>query len=265
MLKWRLITAAILIPLVIGCLFYLPENIVKGVIGGVLILGLIEFRDLMQTSKVWSGITALVILFIYLLCAYSIINISFLNMSLLGVIFWIWASGNVLFFNGYDLTGWKTPIGRTLIGAALFLPAFICMTYLISLGPEWLLLPLSLVWAADSGAYFAGRYLGKTRLAPKVSPKKTWEGCLGGVIASALVFVSFYVFCESLHLIKMWHWIIFLPFAVMLSIFGDLFESMLKRLSGLKDSGKLLPGHGGILDRIDGVLAMIPFFTLFIF
>lgn len=120
---------------------------------------------------------------------------------------------------------------------------------------------MALVWAADSGAYFTGRMVGKTPLMPEVSPKKTREGALGGVVFAIVVmylakyygFYSIYGNDELAFLVAAFGAIIF-------SIFGDLMESVLKRLAGIKDSGKIFPGHGGMLDRIDSQLAAIPVF-----
>jgi phosphatidate cytidylyltransferase len=116
-----------------------------------------------------------------------------------------------------------------------------------------------MVWLADSGAYFAGRRWGRTRLAPVISPGKTWEGVLGGIVASAIaVLLAGYWYSRSLE------WTLTLVsvalLAVMFSIVGDLLESLMKRQAGIKDSGSIIPGHGGVLDRIDSLTAAAPMF-----
>ena len=128
-------------------------------------------------------------------------------------------------------------------------------------GPRWLLAALALVWAADSGAYFAGRHLGKHKLAPTISPNKTVEGAVGGLLAGVAVAIGLGLWAgagsaqlPALALVA--------ALAVAVSIVGDLVESLLKRQAGVKDSGHLIPGHGGVLDRIDGVLAALPVFAL---
>lgn len=130
-----------------------------------------------------------------------------------------------------------------------------------NLGHRWLLTALALVWAADSGAYFAGRHLGKRKLAPTISPNKTVEGAIGGLVAGVAVALGLGLFAgasvaqlPALGLVA--------ALAVAASIVGDLVESLLKRQAGVKDSGRLIPGHGGILDRIDGVLAALPVFAI---
>ena len=121
-------------------------------------------------------------------------------------------------------------------------------------GAQWVLFALLLVWVADSGAFFFGRRYGRVRLAPDVSPGKTWEGVLGGVAVSALVAVGGSV----------WFGVplpVFVPLCLAVvgfSIVGDLTESLLKRFAGLKDSGTLFPGHGGVMDRIDSVTGAAP-------
>jgi phosphatidate cytidylyltransferase len=119
----------------------------------------------------------------------------------------------------------------------------------------WVLFTLALVWAADTGAFFAGRWLGRVPLAPRVSPKKTWEGVFGGMLAAALVswVAARYVFA-----VDVWPFVATCVAVAAISIVGDLTESMLKRAVGLKDSGSVFPGHGGMLDRIDSVTAAAP-------
>ncbi len=128
-------------------------------------------------------------------------------------------------------------------------------------GPVFLLFNLLIVWASDTGAYFAGKYAGKHFLAPQISPKKTVEGVLGGLIASLFVAggEALYLNLTCLPAIK---FILLGVIAGGACMVGDLYESMLKRIHHVKDSGAIFPGHGGLLDRVDGLLAATPFFTL---
>ena len=132
-------------------------------------------------------------------------------------------------------------------------------------GTYLLLYVFLLVWGADSGAYFAGRAFGKHKLAPKVSPGKSWEGAIGGVITSAIIAVIFLnltpnnVFGRELNTTA---FIVLSIITVAVSILGDLSESMFKRQAGIKDSSQLIPGHGGILDRIDSLTAAVPVFAI---
>ncbi|GAB2904470.1 phosphatidate cytidylyltransferase [Paralcaligenes sp. KSB-10] len=130
-------------------------------------------------------------------------------------------------------------------------------------GAWFLVSLLAMIWFADIGAYFAGKALGRHKLAPRVSPGKTWEGALGGVIASMLwvMLSSYREGSFGAALMQHWSWwgVAFLAaFLAALSIIGDLFESLLKRRTGVKDSSQLLPGHGGVYDRLDALLPVAP-------
>jgi phosphatidate cytidylyltransferase len=164
----------------------------------------------------------------------------------------------------FALRRYPQPIGTrqtVLAGFATLLPAWTLLAFLHSqpdAGPQLLLAMLAIVWAADIGAYFAGRTFGKNKLAPSVSPGKTWEGVVGGLCCAAAVGgLAGYVLGAAPAL--------FAGLAVVtgaLSVVGDLNVSMFKRNAGLKDSGSLLPGHGGVLDRIDSVTAAVAIFVL---
>lgn len=117
------------------------------------------------------------------------------------------------------------------------------------------------LWASDSGAYFVGRKLGKTKLFERISPKKSWEGLAGGMFFSQMVAWGLSVYFTSL---ASWKWFAISAIIVLVGTYGDLVESMLKRSLSIKDSGSLIPGHGGFLDRFDGLLVAMPFVALFL-
>ncbi|MDP1765857.1 MAG: phosphatidate cytidylyltransferase [Methylotenera sp.] len=147
-----------------------------------------------------------------------------------------------------------------LLGLSLLLALWVALNGLHKINPWLLLGVLATVWLADSAAYFAGKSFGRHKLAPEVSPGKTWEGVAGAMLA-----VTFYglLLCNYLHYS---HWLIVgLWLIVVLSVIGDLFESLLKRQAGLKDSSQLLPGHGGVLDRIDGLIPTLPLVLFYIY
>ena len=122
---------------------------------------------------------------------------------------------------------------------------------------------LLIVWAADSFAYFVGKGLGRRKLAPGISPNKTIEGLLGGVSGSCLVAFGYanFMFDWSWSDRHLWLWMLAALCACLISVVGDLYQSRLKRIAGVKDSGSLLPGHGGVLDRFDGLVAAAPVFS----
>jgi phosphatidate cytidylyltransferase len=154
-----------------------------------------------------------------------------------------------------------TPLAAGIAGVLALVPSWLALVWLLRAPPphgQWVLFTLLLVWVADIGAFFAGRAFGRTRLAPEVSPGKTWEGVLGGMALSALVAVGGSLwFRVSLA--------VFLPLClatVAFSVIGDLTESLLKRFAGVKDSGTMFPGHGGVMDRIDSITGAAPVLLL---
>jgi phosphatidate cytidylyltransferase len=150
--------------------------------------------------------------------------------------------------------------GMAMLGLSLLIATWVALIGLQNIS-HWLLLGvLATVWVADSAAYFAGKRFGRHKLAPEISPGKTWEGVAGAILAATLYGL---LLCYYIHLS---HWIIVgLWLIVILSVMGDLFESLLKRQAGVKDSSHLLPGHGGVLDRIDGLISTLPIVLFYIY
>ena len=161
----------------------------------------------------------------------------------------------------------KSILIKLLFALFTLIPFYISMLELRSIsydidrytGAVWLLYVFVLVWATDTGAYFAGRAIGKRKLAVKVSPGKTIEGFIGGV--SLAILVCMLVYLTGYFAISFINFLISSLLAILVSVLGDLTESMFKREAGIKDSGNLIPGHGGILDRIDSLTAAVPVFT----
>ena len=148
-------------------------------------------------------------------------------------------------------------IVRAAVGVLLLLPTWAALLYLHARGPGVLLGVMAIVWIADTAAYFSGRHFGRHKLAPAISPGKTWEGVAGALIALALYagVVGLVVGMPLLSLFLMVAGLLYV------SVLGDLFESWIKRVSGMKDSGDVLPGHGGVLDRIDALTSTLPVAT----
>lgn len=148
-----------------------------------------------------------------------------------------------------------------LVGLCLLLPLWLALICLKGIDP-WLLLTLLMtIWVADTAAYFSGKHFGKHKLAPSISPGKTWEGVIGALIGVTLFGCILYFNA----LVSSWAVFVLLWMVAMLGVIGDLFESLIKRQMNKKDSGHLLPGHGGILDRIDGLLPSLPIAVLMIY
>ncbi|MFW2373197.1 MAG: phosphatidate cytidylyltransferase [Gammaproteobacteria bacterium] len=152
---------------------------------------------------------------------------------------------------------------KILFGFLTLLPPVLALLYLHqqTQGGYWMLYVISMIWVADTGAYVAGKTFGKVKLVPKLSPGKTREGLYGAVLATSLYSLAAAVFFE-LTLIQTLMLLIIGFFATLLSIAGDLFISLLKRERGVKDTGTILPGHGGMLDRIDSITSSAPFFAI---
>ena len=185
----------------------------------------------------------------------------------LGILFWV-----LTFFmlKGYPSNSdrWNNKSKIALMGLMALIPTWVGVVQIKYLNPQGFLLlgMVVMVAAADIGAYFVGKRIGKNRLAPSLSPNKTWEGVLGGFAACLLVGILLIWLLHS-YLITLSNGqiliLVLLSLVVTLfDVIGDLLESMLKRNRDLKDSGKILPGHGGILDRVDGLLAVTPIFVL---
>ena len=158
-------------------------------------------------------------------------------------------------------TGISPP--KLLAGVLVIPAAMLAMNAIHSQvnGPEWLLYGLMLVWVADIGAYFSGKRFGRTKLAPAISPGKTREG-LYGAIAAVGVYSLLAAFYFGLDITTTAYLLVLALVLTLVSVAGDLYESVLKRERGVKDSGAILPGHGGVLDRIDSVLAAMPVFMV---
>ena len=153
--------------------------------------------------------------------------------------------------------------GRRLVymGGVILTAAITAMYGLWQMSPWWLMYVFLLVWCADSGAYFVGRKFGKRKLAPNVSPNKSVEGLIGGLVTSGVVAAIVGQYLQLSGGALAW-FLALSAVTVAASVLGDLFESMLKRRAGIKDSGNILPGHGGVLDRIDSLLSATPVFAL---
>ena len=257
----RAITALCLLPLILGAIFYLPDFYFNVFLGMVLLLAAKEWGVVNQFSNLRVVLFIVCALLVFTLMLIFEIKHS-VGFILLGVLVWLFLP--YWLYQYEKTTSMKIPNFYVLfiLGILVLSSGLYSLVYIRSiLNAEWLLALLLIIWIADTAAYFCGRKWGKNKLAPRLSPGKTLEGVIGGI-----VFCMLFIFaCMSWFEIKGANISIFIITAllvVLFSIIGDLFESMVKRLNNKKDSGTILPGHGGILDRIDSLLSSAPFFAL---
>ncbi|MDH3266696.1 MAG: phosphatidate cytidylyltransferase [Gammaproteobacteria bacterium] len=251
-MKQRIMTAVIALVALMLVLFVAPKEFALLVIVAVILGGAWEWSAFL-------GVTGNATRFVYvaviaaLLAAVSLLPVEATLVLKLAMVWWIAALMWTFFF--------PTPIPgaiRWLAGMLVLVPLYLALILLYNAQPLVLLFALLIVWVADSGAFFAGKTLGRVKLAPKISPGKTWEGVIGGLVAVVLLTLLRSVWVDT-------DLAVFVPFCLAvacLSIVGDLTVSMFKRTAGMKDSGSLFPGHGGVLDRIDSVAAAAPLFAL---
>lgn len=261
MLKQRVITALILLPIALGGFFLLDGWAFAAFIGGVITLGAWEWARLagLEAQAARVGFAALVALTLWMLYQIPVISTLLLPLAL---VWWLLAVPLVLRYPQSSFY-WESTARRVLIGLLILLPAWKGLL-LLKQWPlaNWLIVAVMvLVWAADIGAFFFGRAFGKHKLAPKVSPGKSWEGLFGGLLVSLLITAGVGLF-RGWSMSELSLALVGSTLVVLVSVVGDLAESMFKRQSGLKDSSHLLPGHGGVLDRIDSLTAAIPLFVV---
>lgn len=257
-LRRRLAAAAVLLPAAVLWALLAPLGVFAAVGAALLLLAAWEWMTLSGLESGYSRCIGLVLALVLMAVGWRIIihcpvAVTALLIAFCG--FWM--------LEMLELRRAKMASPGPLIllqGAFVLLPAWFAFVALRHAedGPELALALLAVVWAADAGAYFAGRRWGRRRLAPRLSPGKSWEGFAGGLVAAVVAALVAGLWCAT-------PVAVLVPVAVvaaLVSVVGDLAESRLKRAAGTKDSGRLIPGHGGILDRLDSLCAAAPFFVL---
>lgn len=277
-MKQRIITASILAPLAISAIFFLPLQFFMLFCAALFLL----------SSKEWAGFvsktpSSLILYFFGLVLGVTLLLIpiekiwnngeinGYIVYGLIGAAVW-WCFSLLMVVTYPGTAGfWKnSKVVKALFGLLTLLPLFWAMVVLRSVnmdqdfyfGATLLMYVFVLVWAADIGAYFCGKKFGKHKIAPNVSPGKTIEGFLGGLCCAMIVAVCGVIFF-TVPEHKIVPYLLVSLITMIVSALGDFSESIFKREAGLKDSSNLLPGHGGILDRIDSLTAAIPVFALF--
>ena len=279
MLIQRLITALILLFLFLGTLFAQSPLVFMAFCGVAILIAAWEwagFAELQSVAQKVAYVAVMALACIDVAWISGAINfdggVAKMNMQLLTKLFyfagafWLGVLGLLLAYPASQKI-WAAKFTRLLFGVILLMSAWAAILYLRnhSHGQFWVIYIVAVVAAADVGAYFVGKAIGRRKLAPAVSPGKSWEGFIGGVLASqlfAFALAAFFADRADSPLPEMWMLLLVTALLAGVSVLGDLFESMLKRSCGLKDSGSILPGHGGVLDRIDGLTAALPIFAL---
>lgn len=268
MLKARVITALVLLALLLPSLFFLPQAGWALLMAAVVGIAAWEWGGLLGwQARARQGLGLLVAG----VCAL----VAQLDPQALGIgtlapdAPWVWlAYGASAVLWGLVVPFWLrrkwrlSGGGGLLVGAVLLFPTWLAMVQLRALSPGVLLAVLAVVWMADIAAYFAGRTFGKRKLAPNISPGKTWEGAVGAV-CGVLAYGFAVPALAGVQLLPPLPWALLLLLTTAVSIVGDLLESMLKRQAGIKDSSNILPGHGGVLDRVDSLTSTLPLAALF--
>ncbi|MAK32551.1 MAG: phosphatidate cytidylyltransferase [Acidiferrobacter sp.] len=260
MLRTRVLTGLVLASIALLALFFLPTIAIVGITAGIGFLGALEWVDLRRQApsiafrKGYAVLVAIGVVILWRLFEHSIVAVGVVAILWVGLLAWV--GSLVIRSKGTSCSP------RLVLGFFTIIPALSLVPYLHGQshnGVLQLLTVLLVVWVGDIGAYFGGRRFGRSALAPMISPGKTWEGALAGAILAVSTGAAiFFLFEAPPH-----PGIIFgvLALTAVASVLADLFESILKRSAGKKDSGNLLPGHGGILDRIDSLLGAVPVFS----
>ena len=252
----RVLTAALLLAVFVSAALWAPAWLWAVLMAGVIGAAAYEWATLSHFSA------RAAYLYAALLGAIGLILFKFAGATwplfqsgliLLALAFWLVVAPLWL------LGRWQAPqrLVRAAVGVVVLLPTWVALTYLHERGPAVLLGVMAVVWIADTAAYFSGRQFGRHKLAPAISPGKTWEG-VAGALAALAVYAAVLSQQSTMPLLPLFLMVAGLLY---LSVLGDLFESWIKRVAGMKDSGTLLPGHGGVLDRIDALTSTLPIAT----
>ncbi len=261
----RVLSALLLAPLVIAAVILLPSDWIAGLFGIIVLLAAMEWARMAGLESenrqlAWSLLLALLIG----LAAFFQAGMAYLPI-LVGALWWGLACARLLLASRHPvalragIAGW-----RLLDGLLVLFPAWYALVRIHGMphiGPFLLLYLLLLIWGADSFAYFSGRAFGRHKLAPNLSPGKTLEGVAGALLGVLPIAWFGHRLVARNYDVPMWQWLALALLVVCASIIGDLFESWAKRERGLKDSGDLIPGHGGVMDRIDSLTAAAPVFA----
>jgi len=255
---WQRIRTAVVLIIIVGIALFASQTPIF--FAPLLAIGVtIAAHEWTKLMPKWRQPTVFVLIVLALTLVSLVFPMTWVLWWAASLIIWLMALSWVSKFPTH--TSWY---GRRLsiMGIVILVASITAMFFLWQQSPWWLMYVFLLVWCADSGAYFVGRKLGKRKMAPNVSPNKSMEGLAGGVVTGLLVVIGISVFMLQLTGTALLAFVALSVVTILISVLGDLFESMLKRRAKVKDSGTILPGHGGILDRIDSLLSATPIFAL---
>jgi phosphatidate cytidylyltransferase len=264
-MKQRIITALLITPVTIALLLYAPPVAVAAIIGGLCLIALWEWTRLsgMRSRPLRAVFVALAALAMIALWCWASLAVWWTLIGA-GCVWWLAAFAWLRRFAFAASPTREHTALKLAAGVLTVLPAWAGLMRILvtqETPHTWALYSLFVVWAADSFAYLAGKRWGRNKLAPQISPGKTREGVYGALIGCALVAAigGWLLHVRGVPLLLL---VLFSLIAAVFSVIGDLFESLIKRHAGVKDSGALFPGHGGVCDRLDGVFAALPIFAL---
>lgn len=265
MLKTRIITALIIVPATIAVVFFSPGWLFRLIMAAFLLIGSWEFRRLADLSATNGWILQGIQLVLIALMIFFWPQVKDQSLTILGAgcLAWLLMFGRLAFYRDDGQAG----SSYRLLGFFSALVAITICWYSLcwlqdrSGGSFVVFLLLLIIWASDVGAYFAGKQFGRRKLAPTISPNKTWEGVYGGIALAIAASFLWSEYISGLH-IPMLALFTLSVLTTLTSVGGDLFISIHKRTVGMKDTGTIFPGHGGVLDRYDSLLAGAPFFAL---
>jgi phosphatidate cytidylyltransferase len=262
-LKLRILTALVLIPLFISAVLYLNSTGFSVLMASIMAMAAWEWALISGYKNIQIRVAYVLLVLFILLLAFIFHSIYlFYLLTAVALVWWAFALNLVFRYQKYENIEFLKPQINLIIGLFVLIPACVSAVVLHAYEPDAVNIVLFLfvlIWSADIAAYFSGRRWGQRKLCNKVSPGKSWEGVYGALASSVLM---------ALIYAKYSHWqgvelLIFMSICiitVLASILGDLLESLMKRTNNVKDSGSILPGHGGVLDRIDSLTAALPIF-----
>ncbi|ORM38936.1 phosphatidate cytidylyltransferase [Francisella endosymbiont of Ornithodoros moubata] len=254
-MKERIVTGIVLVAVVFGFLVFASDYLF-GV--GVFLVALLSAYEWLKLTKIdQQAIFKNLIIFTIVV---FVVAQFFVYLQYIFPIFWLYAIYKLASYEHQKIDTLTT--NKMLVMGLFTISPFVASLYVLhSNGAAWIFIFILVIAAADSGAYFTGKTIGRRKMLLRLSPNKTIEGLLGGLVCAVVVAVIFLIYM-NLSFGQYIYMVIVSALIAVLSVVGDVFESMMKRIAGIKDSGNILPGHGGMLDRLDGYMPTLPIFVL---